>query len=351
MRTAAALCALLVGAAASAASADYPLKGNTMATAADLAAMFQKQGPRLFEGGEDELTELELGASRLEFRGLVTVAPQQARSDVSRTLPVIVLSQQTSLRAWEVPAQYNLVLAVAQINSGTVHLIRPLLDPKDEEPVNATRASRPPMPQGVAAQAVATKANRFGIAIGGMPSGKLAISAIAFDVASNTATVELTGGPGGPGSRSPATWTTPNPDPGLPTFAAPVAPVSDTGLNFEVVLSTADRRSLGFRGGFSKLVGPHESLPSLAAARDNGIDRRVTAVVALTILVLGLDGSARMQPLAVPVYGTEPTSPGRSIAGQFAVTVPVTAPLVPGHYAAYVFMDGTAYGPQKFQAP
>jgi hypothetical protein len=325
-----------------------------MTTTADIAAMLQAQGTRLFHGGSDALTELELSVSQLDFQGLATVAPVQIQVDVHHTVPVIVLSQQTSLHAWEVPAQYNLTIAVTEINSGAVHLFRPLVDPKDEEPAGAQRAPRPPKPTGTAAEGISTKANRFDVEIRGMHRGSLAISALSFDVASNATTVNLVGGQAGAADATPATWSMPSPNPGLPTFAPATGgdvPTSQRGLNFAVTPPASGRTDPHIRGAFSKNSGLHECLPAPRVVRDNGVDRQVIAVVPLTVAILGLDGTARLQPLAVPVYGADEAKPGQLIGGHFETNIPVTSPLVPGKYAVYVFMDGVAHGPQMLRVP
>jgi hypothetical protein len=151
--------------------------------------------------------------------------------------------------------------------------------------------------------------------------------------------------PGAPPAISPR----PNPAHGVPTYAhtsrSPQLPHS--GLAFAVDLSGSAGANMIMHGAFSKVLALHEDLSGPQNVRDNGVDRQATAVVSLTIAILGLDWKApRLHPLAVPVYGATRVTPGQNVTGQFATAIPA---LPQGQYVAYVFMDGVPYGPQKLQ--
>jgi hypothetical protein len=199
----------------------------------------------------------------------------------------------------------------------------------------------------MAASGIATKAHRFDVRISPGQSGSLAIAALSFDLASNTATVDLAGSkprvPGAPAAIAPR----PNPGQGLPSYvsAARMPQSPRNGLAF--VMETPASAGILVRGAFSKVLALHEELPVPQNVRDNGIDRQTSAVVPLTIAVLGLDWKApQLHPLGVPIYGATGVTPGQNVTGQFATVIPA---LPAGQYVAYVFMDGVPYGPQKLQ--
>jgi hypothetical protein len=347
MRVAAACGLLLAALAGFAVAARTPSKGHSMVTTAEVALMLQRQGDRLFEGTSATFTQLELSVARTDFRGIAIAAPAQVQTDSKSSVPVVVMMQQTVLRAWEVPDQYNLMLAVTDLQSGTVRAGRALHDPKDEEAAGRKPAVRPPKPTGLAASGIATKVRRLDVRVSPNQSGALAIVAIAFDVASNTATVDLTGSkPRAPGAAA-AILPRPDPGPGLPSYA-PASRMPQpprTGVAFAIESSAG--AGIVLRGAFSKVLALHEELPVPQNVRDNGIDRQTSAVVPLTIAVLGLEWKApQLHPLAVPVYGAAGVTPGQNVTGQFATVIPA---LPAGQYVAYVFMEGVPYGPQKLQ--
>jgi hypothetical protein len=320
-----------------------------MVTTVEAAAMLQKRGDRLLEGDSRVFTEVELAVARTDFRGLAIAAPAQVRTDGKPVVPVVLLTQQTVLRAWEVPDQYNLMLAVTDLDSGAVRASRALVDPKDEAPANAVRPPRPPKPTGSAASGIATKVRRLEVPVPPGQSGALAIAVISFDVISNTSKVDLAGSKAR--AAGPARAVSPRPDPaqGLPTYAPSrrTLKAPPSGVAFAIEASGGPANApIVVHGAFAKAVAAHDSLPQPESVRDNGVDRQASVVIALTIAILGPEWSApRLYPLAVPVYGAR-VAQGQSVTGQFATGIPQ---LPAGPYVAYVLMDGVPYGPQKLQ--
>lgn len=320
-----------------------------MVTTVEAAAMLQKRGDRLYEGDSRLYTEIELAIARTDFRGLAIAAPARVQTDAKAVVPVVLLTQQTVLRTWEVSDQYNLMLAVTDLDSGAVRARRALVDPKDEEPPNAVRPPRPPRPNAAAGAGVSTKVRKLEVPVTPGRSGAIAVAVIAFDQVSNTARIDLAGSSA---ARAAPRAISPRPDPaqGLPSYAPgrgmPKAPAS--GVVFTVQPSGGPANTpVVVHGAFGKVAAAQDSLPQLVGVKDNGVDRQAAAVIPLTIAILGLDWNApRLYPLAVPVYGTAPIAPGQNLTGQFATGVP---PLPAGQYVAYVFMDGAPYGPQPLQ--
>jgi hypothetical protein len=320
-----------------------------MVTTVEAAAMLQKRGERLFEGDSRLFTEVELAVARTDFRGLAIATPAQFRSD-GKPLPVVLLTQQTVLRTWEVSDQYNVMLVVTDADSGAVRARRALADPKDEAPANAVRPPKPPKPSGAAASGVSTKVRRLEVPVPPGYSGALAVAVISFDALSNTSTVQVAGSrprtPPAPRAVAPR----PDPGQGLPTYAPTRRTLKPPpgGVAFALEPSGGPANApIVVHGAFSRPAAPQDILQQAENVRDGGADRQARAVLPLTVVILGLDWSApRLYPLAVPVYAAQPIAAGQPVTGQFATGVPR---LPAGEYVAYVFMDGVPYGPQKLQ--
>lgn len=339
-------------AAAAYAAAPAP-KGNTMLTPAEAASMLQQLGPPLFQGSAEALTHVELAAARSDFRGLAVAVPPQLASDTASAVPVVLLSQQTVLRAWQVSEQYNLMLAVTDVDTGAVRITRALVDAKDGESRDSSPPQRPPAPTGAAAAGVSTKVHRLEVRIPPGHTATLAVAAMSFDRVSNTAVVALAGSRPKAAATVRAINPRPSPAPGLPTYAAtsrsPKPP--QLGLEFGVEVPPGAAGITVF-GAFAKPLAGHELLRATQAMRDNGVDRQATAVVPLTVAVLGLDWQApRMHTLAVPVYGAPDLPIGQRMSGYFDAPVPLGMALPAGEYVAYVLMDGVPHGPHKFRVP
>jgi hypothetical protein len=280
---------------------------------------------------------------------MALAAPPQVSTDTESTVPVVVLSQRTILSAWEVSEQYNLMLAITDLDSGTVQLGRALIDPKEDEALEPQTDPPPPKPTGVAATGITTKAHRFDLRISPGQTGTLAITAILFDAVSNTSTVALAGRNPRASADPPTISPRPNSSQGLPTYAPTprTLQVPRSGIAFVLELGGGPN-TMTVHGAFSKVLGVYEDLSVPRGVRDNGVDRHATAVVPLTIAVIGLDVKRpRTYALSVPVYGAVHATPGQVVSGQFAVGIPADPPLAPGQYVAYAFMDGVPYGPQR----
>jgi len=320
-----------------------------MVTTVEAAAMLQKRGDRLFEGDGRLYSEIELAIARTDFRGLAIAAPTRVQTDDKAVVPVVLLTQHTVLRTWEVPDRYNLMLAVTDLDSGTVRARRALTSPKDDEAADAAPAPRPPKPSAAAGAGVSTKVRKLDVPVAPGRSGAIAVALIAFDQVSNTARIDLAGSSA---ARAAPRAISPRPAPaqGLPSYAPgrgmPKAPASGVAFTVQPSGGAADTPVV-VHGAFAKVAAAQDSLPQPVSVRDNGVDRQASAVIPLTIAILGLEWKApQLYPLAVPLYGAASIAPGQPVAGQFATGIPQ---LPPGQYVAYVFMDGVPYGPQPLQ--
>ncbi len=329
-----------------------------MNSASDIAKYLNKQGPQIYSGNRSIFNHLELAISDEPFQGIAIAVPEQIKTDEQQELPVILVSQQTVLRGWEVSKQNNLQLAITDLNNGRVSIRRILEDRKYMEQSDSMTIVRPPKPTGNAATGIETKVQK----VNALPhfelpwqSGRLSITAICFDQISNTVQVDLFGQQSiqlETMSVSPRPAETRS---ALPSFLPPEQSllIPQEGLVFTVDTSLITNKQLVIHGGFSKTLTQNEYLPTSESFIDNETRQHALAVVPVTIAVLGLDWRVpKLQTLGVPVYASS-FPPNRALArGYFSVDMATNeSPLTSGSLVIYAFMQGHIYGPVKIQFP
>ena len=326
-----------------------PSQEATTAMTQDASALFGPNPQPLLQGDSTALTDLELRASDSDFRGLALAAPS-AITAAQAAVPVVILSQRSALRAWQVTDRNNLRLAISNTDTGAVTLMEPLRDEKDADSVGELDAPRPPQPTGSMAEALSTKAVHLDAGLLAQSGTRVTVTALAFDWKSNTVSVTRTGA--APVLVAAKAWQRPAPDQGLPSYLGTATPPA-TGLTFTIQAQSGQPRPGGIRlsGQFAKPAVPGDLLARLERIRDNGADQSVTALVPLALVVARLDGLVAGYPLNVPVYGAAAPQPGQPVNGSFRLDYALSPAPSTGHYAAYLFMDGTAYGPQLFDIP
>ena len=327
-----------------------------MDSASDIVSYLQKQGS-LFSGKQPFFDMLELAISDEPFQGIAITAPEQIKTNEQHELPVILVSQQTVLRGWEVSEQNNLQLAITDLNSGRVLIRRILEDPKDMEQSGNMAVSRSPAPTGSAAVGIETNIQKIDV----LPyfdlpwqSGSLSITAICFDQVSNTAQVDLLGQQPVQFKRTPVS---PHPTEirsNLPSFLPhEQSLIPDEGLFFTVDTSLIANKQLVIHGSFSKILTKNEQLSIPEAIIDNETHQQVVAVVPISIAILGLDwGIPKLQTIGVPIYKQSLLPNRTSAKGYFSVDMAsYESPLASGTIVIYAFMHGRIYGPIKTQIP
>lgn len=251
----------------------------------DLLAVIERSASAALAGDGRAEDAVELAAARTPWRGLHVVAGKPEPSAEGVTAPVLILAQQTGLEAWRTPLKGALTLAVADPDTGAVRLLEVLHDPKDEEWAGEPPPPRP-APKGGAAEALHTKLYRYEASVPKSFGADATLTALAFDMGSNTAAL------------SPAA--TPTPD----------------QVRFKV--SAGPRGAVAIEGEIAEGadVGPVSAV--LLRAGKGVFHQRFV----------------------------RPAAPG---ARRFSMTF--AAPPPSGEYAAWLFIRGRAYGPQRFTAP
>lgn len=305
---------------------------------------------QLFDVTPARLDALMLALSDTDFDGLLLRAPARVAIHDETTLPAVLASRETVLRAWQVMPGDNLLLFAMDLDTGVVRFARPLADPKEALASFEDSVPRPPPPNAAAASGHDTGAWHLDArALLGLhwEPAHVNLFAISLDRASNSVQVLLDA----PLAHFASGPTAPHPPAaegsGLPSYRqghlSPAAP--DAGATFELLVKGRD---LAVAGAF--VIPARDAhlaqAPRLAAAAG------IRALVPATVAILRLDGRAPwLVPLVIPVYGDAPANPGAPLHGWF--TVDVTAqlghPLPAGHYAAWLLFEGVPLGPRRFK--
>lgn len=204
----AALAALLLAAGGGAAQvpappAHLPAKGINMNTtqpdpAADLLRLPDDEYFSLAEAKRirlaDDFSQLVTAATPIPPGRLALGAPTRVNLTAARGFPVLLASFETGLRAWEVSFKPNLFLFAKSLSTGRLLKITPFQ--------SARRKTRPPSsgagPAPTGAQAEVTGVSLVKLDLterlaGNLARGDVAITAVAFDVRSNTVRIQVDG--------------------------------------------------------------------------------------------------------------------------------------------------------------
>ena len=328
-----------------------PQKGNPTVTPIEAVNILKSDAARLLAGERQALDAAEMRLAGTSFRGLAILAPP--RIEVAGELPVVIVSQSTTLHAWQVPEASNRLLVAQDFASGEVRVARTVIDLKaDGYPYPP--ATRPPAPSGSAAAAITTGATRHDAqAALALPrrQGALALAVIEFDQVSNVARVEIAHGADPMPPGAPAIFPLPG-DRGLPAYEVtpsnPSAPPDGVAFKFE---SVAARPGLPvIHGSFVKMAMAADLLSPPGSLQVHGSKRQVVAVVRMALVMLGLNQPVpRIFQWGIPLLGAGPVAVGNPLRGQFSINVLETAErLIPGHYVGYIFMAGSIHGPVRF---
>lgn len=324
-----------------------------MTTPADVAIALQRAGPRLLEGERQLLQDMEIRLSRTDFRGLAIVSAAQIGTDRERELPLVVATQKTVLRAWEVMEDENLMFAAIDRDTGEVTMARAASDPKADERGGGL-TSRPPKPTGLGATAIVTGVERHDVRDRlKLPwrEGSIALCAIEFDWISNVVRIELSGATARP--RPSRRTISPLPavaGQALPSFDPTPhhPPLPTKGVAFRIQPTQAG--SFVMLGAYAKALAAADILPAPQTLHTAAGAKTAVAAVQMTLAVVGLDQRIPgIVSWSLPVYGTTAPAPGQPASGHLAIDLGNAGVIAgPGHYAAYVFMDADVYGPQRF---
>jgi hypothetical protein len=341
--------ALLLGAGVAAGAGG---RGSGRMTAEQIAAKYLQLGDAELERPEPgKLAAIRAGIADLEFEGLALAAPRRLPAGGAQ-LPVLLVSQERGLRAHQVPAAPNTFLLVVDTAGHRTWVVPAFRAAPGKMPPPRPAAPRP-APEGVSAIALLTQATPADAAPGEgtlAGAGRLAVTALRYDWASNT--VEIEHGAAAPAGLTMAAAPAPDaggPPPGRPAqgfLAGPgiPAPAGDAplALAFEVLPGGA----VVVRGSLKA------AQPALAPAAPrlrevDGKERTVTAVVPMTLLVASLGVPPRQVELGVPAYADAPPGGPRA---HFAVDLLRGGrPLPAGEHVVWAVLGGKLLGPWRFR--
>lgn len=334
-----------------------------MASTAEVAKdILNFSGDAFFSADRSILAPRESRLLDTDFLGIAVNAPLHISTGRRHRLPLIMAARFSGRRDWNVPLRENCILVGTDLEDGTVHFSKVFVS-KKELPSRGKREKVPrgPKPPGLAlaaAQLTALDARR--LLHMEWNTGIWSLGVIYYDWPSNTVEVKLEGDKK---IKVPSAARPISPEPDLLDAAAlpsylplPGSPkLPESGVNFNVETG-ADKSHLNLivHGAFS-VVAKAFDLPKQKIVRrfKNGRKENVSAVVPVTMAVLGLDWDEPLRfDWAVPVYGKEIVTPGMPVHGFFTIQVPAcqgTVRLSTGKYICYIIMDGRIFGPESFE--
>lgn len=264
---------------------------------------------------------------------LALAAPQRvAGLAAGASLPVLLARRETGLRRWQVHSDQNLWLLLSDLERGELAVRRPFHGDKRMRTLPPSGSGEPPEP--VQARGVATRVDPIEIPDAAPAAGRharLAVTALIHDRRSNTALVEVRGGPlPALAARAPTT--------DLLTLADGAAPL------------TADAVALHARPaaqGPTAIVEVQVRLPMATLPMAPSAGTREQSLALAHLLLLPLDGLDAIQlELAVPLQLDlrDPRRPRAEV--QFAVDLRRHAPAaLDGRHQAWLVIGDRIAGP------
>jgi hypothetical protein len=300
------------------------------------------------------LTALQGRVAQTDFEGMALAGPGKLAAGASR-LPVVLLTQERGLRAHQVPRDANTFLVVADAGAHRVWVVPAFPQSPGKMPPPPGRA-RPP-PEGVGAIALVTGASGADAApADGLPpgTGRLTVTALRLDQASNTVAVEP-GTPVGPPIAMPVT---PPPDgrgapagrPAQSFLPAPGGPALPTGGPPALALQLEPQPGgVVLVRGTLAVAEPPVKAASAAVREADGQEHGVAGVVPVTLLLATLGEPPRQVDLAVPIYAGAARA-GAATVGHFAVDALRGRHALPaGEHVAWGVLAGRLFGPFRFR--
>ncbi|MFK7753051.1 MAG: hypothetical protein AB8B51_10935 [Sedimentitalea sp.] len=138
----------------------HALKSEDTAMASSDTHFPGLQNMDLFSMEQSQLDQIEVTLSENDFQGMVLYAPSQLNL-AGGTLPLLLLWQQTGLRAWDITDVTNMSLLLTDLDTGHTQAVAPLEDPKDLDIGGLEPTERPPKPTGASATSTVTRSKLF----------------------------------------------------------------------------------------------------------------------------------------------------------------------------------------------
>ncbi len=316
------------------------------------------------------LTQREFQLVDIDFWGVVVNAPSRISTDRHDKLPLVIATRYSGERGWDVRLKNNAILVGTNLQDGTVHFAKAFVSERElASRLLGEKAPRGPRPSGLPIRSASIRTvdirRRLNMKWG---TGTWALGVINYDWPSNAVFVELKGHE--PARYSEARPVSPSPnltEAGscklskrggdafpcyLRTSKTPALPKSGISFTAEPRMVQEEQRLYVF-GAFTVPVRDfHLPKQKIIHQYPDGRQKNVTAVISVTMAVLGLDWDEPVRfDWAVPVYGTR-LDIGMSARGCFAIDALAGREvnlLSAGKYVSYIVMDGRIFGPQLFE--
>lgn len=305
-------------------------EGQPVSTSDQIADDILRLDDASFHGfGARQSSAIAARLADLRFEGLAIQAP--AELDLARwtSLPVVVASGRTGLRAWEVDFDRNAILVAVNLKSGAI-----LAGPAHPSPEAPSFHDDPPRPRPTRVNATSRSYGAYGFDLRralDLPwkPGAYAVTLISHDWVSNTVVTRL------------AARDEPAPAPWLPARAGEAEgieftlPSSEASPAAPYPVRAAVRLPLAPR---SIVTAPPEHAPGLRA------------LVPATLAVLAMDWQRPSRvDVAIPILGAAPMAPGQIAEGSVTIDLRdrLGAPLSAGSHLLYFIAGRHIVGPKR----
>ncbi|MCG8613632.1 MAG: hypothetical protein MI864_24235 [Pseudomonadales bacterium] len=335
-----------------------------MATVNDvLTQVLDLSDREFFNLTDDVLTARELSLLDLDFIGIAVNAPAVVDILAQEKAPLVLATRFDGERDWRYPLRDNCILAATDLSTGEVYFVSALKSEKELESRGGRYPESPeprPDPDSLAGIGVQLAEIDMNARLPFSDNRAWAVNILYFDWPSNTVNLSVSAPPvetETDTARQAGAHPLPADAPGLPSYLAQ-SQTPNLGPQDRLVFSmdnpSNNPGSLVFRGAFRVKMKAFYRPDSPVKLRDQGAEHQQIAGVPLTLVILKQGEITPLQlDMQIPIYQSNNPSgavDGQAITGFFAIDArqQATFALGSGHYAAYFYLDGRAFGPVVF---
>ena len=326
-----------------------------------------------FDFSEELELRLALQLSDTTFSGLAINAPKTIDVTEHEQFPIILLSQKTSVRNWEVEFRLNTTVIASELDRGVIFVRHAFPSGRRMDPAEVEKSMSGPRPTGDDATAISSGVEALDlreVCILPWEQARCAITVITHDWISNTITVELKGETGDAAEKTEHFFPREQAilladrvresrgEPGdLPSFdPSPGTPkLEDIGAALSIpseISSNADQipvyGAVRMRTPAGAVVEPKSS--DTAESADSSETEIPTVVFTGALILAQKDVTERVRvDIPIPVYTKSAVKPGDIVEGYFGFDLKIHIPeLLPGTDChAYLIIGEHIDGPHR----
>ncbi len=317
-----------------------------------------------FSDDEDEVKKLIYELSGINFYGISINCLPKIELKEETSLPIIIVTQESGLRAWQVSLKSSCSLIATNLETREIFFGRPFWDPETEtslEEIDEVKYQKPEGGQAVSILSDATRVDARKVL--GLPwtPGRYRFNVVSFDWISNSVDVALEGTvpeemvP--PASVSRLIEPAKSGDGYLPTYLrVSSSPKLQTGASTAADVTVTPKPNphtqLLVSGSFS-VIADETHLPFVAynIPEIDGVDKNVAAAVPVTLALFVKNSSIPYRfDWKIPIYSERPIKPGDRVEGYFSLDAfrGTEYYLIAGDYVAYLIIEGQIFGPTSY---